>query len=204
MYNLEAPGPPEPRAYMRPDKGRAWRASPEGRGRARGVSTLGEAPGVGPWLAAGAHCGRSSRRPCRMFPARLGGLSEYCCEGVDGAPLLAAGQTPGGPLSGTPAPPGTTAPSGAAGGRRPWPYTRSAVSAHRSEHLMWRSPSWLCAALPVPPDERAACAEAGPAVQSTFSTLPMIFSSKTGSTASSSRTSSNTTPQSNSSLTFLK
>ena len=40
--------------------------------------------------------------------------------------------------------------------------------------------------------------------QSTFSTLPMIFSSKTGSTAVSSRTSSNTTPHSNSSLTFLK
>lgn len=40
--------------------------------------------------------------------------------------------------------------------------------------------------------------------QSTFSTLPMTFSSKTGSTAASSRTSSNTTPHSNSSLTFLK
>lgn len=47
-------------------------------------------------------------------------------------------------------------------------------------------------------------AEAWPAGQSTFSTLPMIFSSKTGKMASSSRTSSNTTPQSNSSLTFLK
>lgn len=40
--------------------------------------------------------------------------------------------------------------------------------------------------------------------QSSLSTLPMIFSSKTGRMASSSRTSSNTTPQSNSSLTFLK
>ena len=40
--------------------------------------------------------------------------------------------------------------------------------------------------------------------QSTFSTFPMIFSSKIGKMASSSRTSSNTTPQSNSSLTFLK
>lgn len=40
--------------------------------------------------------------------------------------------------------------------------------------------------------------------QSTFSTFPMIFSSKMGKMASSSRTSSNTTPQSNSSLTFLK
>lgn len=43
-----------------------------------------------------------------------------------------------------------------------------------------------------------------PKYQSTFSTFPMIFSSKIGKTASSSRTSSNTTPQSNSSLTFLK
>ena len=43
-----------------------------------------------------------------------------------------------------------------------------------------------------------------PNFQSTFSTLPMIFSSKMGKMASSSRTSSNTTPQSNSSLTFLK
>lgn len=43
-----------------------------------------------------------------------------------------------------------------------------------------------------------------PEFQSTFSTFPMIFSSKMGKTASSSRTSSNTTPQSNSSLTFLK
>lgn len=41
-------------------------------------------------------------------------------------------------------------------------------------------------------------------LQSIFSTFPMIFSSKMGKTASSSRTSSNTTPQSNSSLTFLK
>lgn len=41
-------------------------------------------------------------------------------------------------------------------------------------------------------------------LQSTFSTFPMIFSSKMGKMASSSRTSSNTTPQSNSSLTFLK
>lgn len=40
--------------------------------------------------------------------------------------------------------------------------------------------------------------------QSSFSTFPMIFSSKRGKMASSSRTSSNTTPQSNSSLTFLK
>lgn len=40
--------------------------------------------------------------------------------------------------------------------------------------------------------------------QSSLSTFPMIFSSKMGNTASSSRTSSNTTPQSNSSLTFLK
>lgn len=43
-----------------------------------------------------------------------------------------------------------------------------------------------------------------PNFQSTFSTFPMIFSSKIGKMASSSRTSSNTTPQSNSSLTFLK
>lgn len=56
---------------------------------------------------------------------------------------------------------------------------------------------------PCPPTE--ACLHGGQACsQSTFSTLPMIFSSKTGSAASSSRTSSNTTPQSNSSLTFLK
>lgn len=56
---------------------------------------------------------------------------------------------------------------------------------------------------PCPPME--ACLHGGQACsQSTFSTLPMIFSSKTGSAASSSRTSSNTTPQSNSSLTFLK
>lgn len=40
--------------------------------------------------------------------------------------------------------------------------------------------------------------------QSIFSTFPMIFSSKRGKMAASSRTSSNTTPQSNSSLTFLK
>lgn len=40
--------------------------------------------------------------------------------------------------------------------------------------------------------------------QSSLSTFPMIFSSKTGRMAASSRTSSNTTPQSNSSLTFLK
>lgn len=40
--------------------------------------------------------------------------------------------------------------------------------------------------------------------QSTFSTFPMIFSSKMGKMVASSRTSSNTTPQSNSSLTFLK
>lgn len=41
-------------------------------------------------------------------------------------------------------------------------------------------------------------------LQSIFSTFPIIFSSKMGKIASSSRTSSNTTPQSNSSLTFLK
>lgn len=40
--------------------------------------------------------------------------------------------------------------------------------------------------------------------QSIFSTFPIIFSSKMGRIASSSRISSNTTPQSNSSLTFLK
>lgn len=60
---------------------------------------------------------------------------------------------------------------------------------------------WLPLSLPDagPPGAKARLAR-----QSTFSTLPMIFSSKTGRTASSSRTSSNTTPQSNSSLTFLK
>lgn len=72
-----------------------------------------------------------------------------------------------------------------------WPLTAAVCLHTREAHNMAR-----------PSDARRA--EAGLARQSTFSTLPMIFSSNTGSTVSSSRTSSNTTPQSNSSLTFLK
>lgn len=86
----------------------------------------------------------------------------------------------------------------------PWPYA-GAVCLHTCGHLAWHGPSWLSGWLSPRQLTRAPRgAEARPAGQSTFSTLPMIFSSKTGRTASSSRTSSNTTPQSNSSLTFLK
>lgn len=116
-----------------------------------------------------------------------------------------------GPCSGTPAHLDTDGPKGwtpahldteshRAGS--PWPHTRSRMFAHM------RAPDtvqpFLLSVWPSPPPRALPRAEAWPAGQSTFSTLPMIFSSKTGKMASSSRTSSNTTPQSNSSLTFLK
>lgn len=68
---------------------------------------------------------------------------------------------------------------------------------------------WDCSEVPrallgTPCDPRLRSCAVLASCQSTFSTLPMIFSSKMGRTAASSRTSSNTTPQSNSSLTFLK
>lgn len=106
-----------------------------------------------------------------------------------------------GPLSGTPAHLDTDGPKGwvAMGRQSLASHEKPRVCIHMRAPDMAQPLPALSVAIPAPPG-----AEAWPAGQSTFSTLPMIFSSKTGKMASSSRTSSNTTPQSNSSLTFLK
>lgn len=133
-----------------------------------------------PWLAAGGRGGGSQGGP--MVGSLLGGLLSV---------LQRSGWKAVGPQRDPPRPPGHRWTKGVAAVRRAAPGLPPAAvclphSRNPAQALVVRS------------------AEARPARQSTFSTLPMTFSSKTGSTAPSSRTSSNTTPHSNSSLTFLK
>ena len=132
-----------------------------------------------PRLAAGGRGGGSQSGP--MVGSLLGGLLSV---------LQRSGWKPVGPQR-DPHPPGQRWTKGVATVRRAAPGLPPAAaclphSRNPAQALVVRS------------------VEARPADQSTFSTLPMTFSSKTGSTAPSSRTSSNTTPHSNSSLTFLK
>lgn len=181
--------------------------SPGRRNRSCGVSTLeGRCQGVGPWLAAGGRWGGSSWWPHGGLPA--GKLSEDSCEGAKwmGSLIVSSRTEACGTTQQDPRSPGHRWTKGVDGygAGSPWPYARAVLAPMRG-HPAWHGPPCLSVWLPPCQLTRVTRgAEARPAGQSTFSTLPMIFSSKTGRTASSSRTSSNTTPQSNSSLTFLK
>lgn len=133
--------------------------------------------------------------------------SQYGCGEQSGWPPLRQQRTDAcGTTQRDPRSPGHRQTKGEGGSRAgsPWPPA-GAVCWHTREST-WHGTArpGSRSGSPTPAATGPAWCRGGAAAQSTFSTLPMIFSSKTGRTASSSRTSSNTTPQSNSSLTFLK
>lgn len=210
MYNLEPPLPQAPvcQAWAGPDQGRVRWASPGGRSRSCGISALaGRCQGVGPRLAAGGRWGGSSWWPHGGLPAGWSLRVWLRGSKVDGPPLGQQRTDACGTTQRDPRSPGHRQTKGEGGSRArsPWPPT-GAVCWHTRGESTWHGtplPGSRCGS-PTPAATGPAWCRGGAAAQSTFSTLPMIFSSKTGRTASSSRTSSNTTPQSNSSLTFLK
>lgn len=160
---------------------------------------------MGPWLAAGGRWGGSSCWPHGGLPAGWS-LSMAAGEQSGWPPLRQQRTDACGATQRDPRSPGHRQTKGEGGSRAgsPWPPA-GAVCWHTREST-WHGTArpGSRSGSPTPAATGPAWCRGGAAAQSTFSTLPMIFSSKTGRTASSSRTSSNTTPQSNSSLTFLK
>lgn len=178
-----------------------WRTSPRGWGRACGVSARARSGCICPPSAAGHRWrGGCLMRPHGGLPAQADSLS--ITEERTGHPPC---QLQGGGLwDHAEVPPPMCTQMDPRGGRLQGGQHLAFSQQLREAHNTARPSDALRAAPRPGPTQAQPSTEARPARQSTFSTLPMIFSSKTGRTVSSSRTSSNTTPQSNSSLTFLK
>lgn len=116
MYNLEPPLPQAPvcQAWAGPDQGRVRWASPGGRSRSCGISAPAGRCRGGPTVSSRGPPGRVIMVAPWWAPCWV--ESEYGCRGAKwvGPLFVSSGQTPVGPLSGTPAHLDTGRPKGRA------------------------------------------------------------------------------------------